>query len=99
MDASRAISIRYNETIANAKELNRISVELKGMADQAKEDLELLSGSWNGDAGDLYRKKLQREVSLVEERAKALSEAADALKTAAEKTYSAELYAIQLLGG
>ena len=99
MDASRTISLRYNETLAYANQLEELAISLEQMAERAKSDLELLGSIWAGETALKYREKLMREESLIRCRAGELHAAADALRNAARKTYAAEMYALSLRGG
>lgn len=99
MDASRMISLRYNETLAYADQLEELAIQLKHMAERAQADQELLASMWIGEAGSEYKVKLMREEALIRHRSDELLAAACALRNAARKTYAAELYALSLLGG
>ena len=99
MDASRMISLRYNETLAYADQLEELVIQLEHMAERAQADQELLTSMWTGEAGFAYKVKLMREEALIRRRSDELLAAACALRNAARKTYAAELYALSLLGG
>ncbi len=86
-----ALSFNYNQTIAQAKELEEMAQEMQSKScKQLDEICQSIEASWTGDSAKLYRTYLTSVADRLKKQAKFLQDIAEFLRSAAAKMQQAE---------
>ena len=89
-----AFKFDYNQTVQQAKELDRLASDMQnGAVKKLEEVCENIEAAWTGDAGKAYLKYMRGVQSDIQKKAKYLHDTAEYLRSAAKKMRAAEAQA------
>ena len=96
MDEAK-IYMNYKQAVQQADRLQDQAEQLRRIADNRMGDLmQRVNANWRGESADAYLAKCTAMQEKVDRTARSLTNTANALRRAAQRTYNAELRALEI---
>ncbi len=96
MATRTTIEMEYAKTIRQAKQLEAMARNLKGIRNDMQDSLRRLTNGWKSDSADAYQRKIMQMSDKIMQEADKLNNTAATIRNIAERTRRAELESIRI---
>lgn len=91
------IRMNFNNALRQAEQLDRLATELSRLSgNELSGSLSSIAAAWKGDSSNLFLQKGNALAGQISDSANALRSAASDIRSIAQRTYNAEMRALEL---